>query len=162
MSDIKRKINIVGAIGDIHSEDRLLEKAISFLNAQRVEMILCSGDIVDGRGDVNRCCTLLDQDNIQVVQGNHEQWFLEQSMRGLPDATRLDEVSQESIAYLQSLPLTDEFFVPDGVLLLCHGLGENTMAKVTPDDYGYALESNMDLQKLLDDKKYRYIIPNVA
>ncbi len=153
-----KKNNIFGVIGDIHAEDRLLEKAVSFLSDFRVEVILCVGDIVDGRGDVDRCCGILQRNNIQVVRGNHEQWFLGRSMRDLPNATQFDAVSQKAIDYLRSLPLMYEIPVAGGVLLLCHGIGENTMAKVTPDDYGYALEANMDLQGILDEDKYRYIV----
>lgn len=48
----------IAAIGDIHAEDELLDKAINFCRPQ-VEQIVSVGDIVDGSGDVNRCVALL-------------------------------------------------------------------------------------------------------
>jgi predicted phosphodiesterase len=43
-------------------------------------------------------------------------------------------------------------------LLLCHGLGDDDMSRVTPDDFGYALESNDALQELLTTEQYRFVI----
>ena len=153
-----QEINIIGAIGDVHGEDRLLEKTIAFLKDRDVDMILCVGDIVDGEGNWEHCCHLLQQEGIQTVQGNHDRWLFEGWLRGSPDATQLDDISHESATFLQSLPNTYEFSTPDGAALLCHGLGDNVMAKVSTDDYGYAIETNMELQQLIDGRKYRYII----
>lgn len=155
---IDQEINIIGIIGDIHAEDQLLGEAISFLKGQGVEMILCVGDIADGQGDVDLCCTMLRHEGIQAVQGNHDRWLLEHWMRDVNDATQLDDISHESTAYLYSLPTTYEFLTPGGASLLCHGLGNNVMAKVTPDDYGYAIEANMELQQFIQERKYHYII----
>jgi predicted phosphodiesterase len=41
---------------------------------------------------------------------------------------------------------------------LCHGIGENDMAVVRPDDTGYALESNLELQALIKAKHYRFML----
>ena len=46
----------IGIIGDIHAEDTHLDLALAFLNEQAVDVIICTGDIVDGNGDVDRCC----------------------------------------------------------------------------------------------------------
>ncbi len=46
----------------------------------------------------------------------------------------------------------------DGVALVCHGFGPNDMGKVGPDDFGYALDSNEDLQNLLRNGYYRWIL----
>ena len=43
-------------------------------------------------------------------------------------------------------------------MLLCHGLAEDEMNKISPDDYGYALEANPQLQQLLADPAKRIII----
>jgi len=45
-----------------------------------------------------------------------------------------------------------------GPVLLCHGVGENNMSKINPDDFGYAIEVNDDLQKLILCRKYKAII----
>ena len=51
-----------------------------------------------------------------------------------------------------------ELATTSGTALLCHGLGPNDMAKVGPDDFGYALEANDDLQNLLRNRYFRWVI----
>ncbi|HEX4621592.1 MAG TPA: metallophosphoesterase family protein, partial [Myxococcaceae bacterium] len=43
-------------------------------------------------------------------------------------------------------------------LLLCHGVGEDDMQRLAPDDAGYALEANTPLQRLLVQKRYPYVL----
>jgi predicted phosphodiesterase len=145
----------VGAIGDIHGEDIHLEAALEFL-AGRVERVLAVGDIVDGPGDVRRCCQLLTEHEVEVVMGNHDRWLLDGTMR-------FDEAGPEQDSplvrdYLDGLPATRSYDTQAGRLLLCHGLGDNDMRRLTPDDYGYALETNDELQELLKTQVHRFVI----
>jgi predicted phosphodiesterase len=60
--------------------------------------------------------------------------------------------------YIRDLPLELEFTTAAGNLLLCHGLGKKTMAKVRDDDEGYALENNFELQDLIKSRRCRFLI----
>ncbi|NQE37165.1 metallophosphoesterase family protein [Microcoleus asticus] len=153
-----KNFNIIGVIGDIHAEEQLLDKTVAFLNSQNVDNILCVGDIVDGSGDANQCCNILKREEILVVLGNHDRWLLKNEMRSLKEATQPDSLSVISQSFLISLPSTIEFPTPHGLALLCHGIGENDMARLNPDDYGYAIEVNIDIQNLIRGRKYRYVI----
>ena len=153
-----RQFKAIGVIGDVHAENNLLEKAIEFLRLQKVEEILCVGDIVDGHGNANQCCEILEREGIQVVLGNHDRWLLTNQMRDLKTATPLDALSESSRSFLSSLPKIHEFCTVRGPALLCHGLDENDMARLTPDDCGYAIEVNQDLQNLRRSRKYKYVI----
>ena len=63
---------------------------------------------------------------------------------GDPDAT----------AALRDLPASVDVKLADGTrLVLCHGVLDNDMNKITADDYGYALEVNDELQSLLRDRR---------
>jgi predicted phosphodiesterase len=139
----------VGALGDIHAEDALLEVALAQLRLEGADAIVAVGDIADGEGSVDRCCALLTEARAHVVRGNHERWLLAGVMRDLPGATRPDALSPESRAFLAALPATATIATIAGPLLLCHGLGENDMAGVRPDDHGYALASNDELHALV-------------
>ena len=77
----------IGVIGDIHAESTRLRKALEFLQTMDLDEILCVGDVVDGTGDVNECCELLREHHVIIVKGNHDEWFLKNTMRDLPDAT---------------------------------------------------------------------------
>src|SRR5204863_10095893 len=115
---------------------------LRYFAGRGADPVLCTGDIADGFGSVSRSCALLREHGVQSVRGNHERWFLGDVMRDLPAATPLDEVPLADRKWLDALPVVREFETPLGGLLLCHGLGTNDMAKVGPDDDGYALATN--------------------
>jgi len=148
----------VGIIGDVHAEADRLEIALHFLQKERVECILCVGDIVDGQGSVDKCCELLRESNAITVRGNHDRWFMEASMRNLPEATRLADVNDRSQTFIKSLSATQVLETVAGRLLLCHGLAENDMQRLTPDDYGYALQVIEELHTLIHSQEYKFIV----
>lgn len=150
-------LTTVAVLGDIHTEDALLEQALAFVRP-RVDTIFAVGDIVDGFGDVNRCCDLLRTNDVQVVRGNHERWLLDEEMRILNDANQRADLRSDLIAWLNELPTTITFETQDGPLLLCHGLGEDDMARLLPDDSGYSIQSNAPLEKLICEMNVRYVI----
>ena len=148
----------VGIIGDIHAEAVRLEAALHFLPKKNVECVLCVGDIVDGQGNVDKCCELLKQNNVIIVRGNHDRWFIEGSMRNLSEATQQEDVSEASKNFIESLPATQALETTAGQLLLCHGLGRNDMQRLTPDDYGYALEVMEELHSLLRNRDFQFVV----
>ena len=148
----------IGFIGDIHAEDELLERALQILQGRGVELLAATGDIADGAGSVDRCCELLARHRVLVVRGNHDRWLVKGQARDLPQATRAETLTAETLDLLRQLPEMVELETVAGTALLCHGLGPNDMAKVTPDDFGYALESNDELQDLLRGGRYRWVL----
>jgi predicted phosphodiesterase len=148
----------VGVIGDVHAEHLRLEAALDHLAARGVGAVLCVGDLADGPGSLPRCVELLRERHVITVRGNHDRWLLAGTLRELPEATRLEDLPEATRAYLEGLPVTRDFSSPLGGLLLCHGLGENDMAKVGPEDFGYSVEVNDDLQALVRDVRYRLVV----
>lgn len=140
-----------GLIGDVHAEDERLLIALEALARERVERVLCTGDLVDGLGDVDRACSVLRENRVVTVRGDHDRWIRDDSMRTLPHAHVMTQLAPESIELLKTLPPTARFGSAIGGLLLCHGVGENDMCKLAADDYGYAISANEDLLKLLFD-----------
>jgi predicted phosphodiesterase len=138
-------------LGDVHAEHETLARFLDFLRDQEVDAILAVGDILDGPGDVNACCRLLTEGGVRAVRGNHERWFLNGTMRALPDATQERDVDASSRAFLAALPLSLRIRTTRGDMLLCHATGDDDMHAVGPDDFGYALETNDELQKVLRD-----------
>lgn len=149
------KLEKIGAIGDIHAEDERLSSALHFFAACNVDRVLSVGDIVDGLGDLVRCCELLQANDVDVVRGNHDRWLLE----GSPISERASrDVQSDLEIYLRGLPTTRRYDTVRGQLLLCHGLGDNDMNRLTPDDYGYAIESNDELQALIRAGEYAFVV----
>jgi predicted phosphodiesterase len=151
-------IRRAGLIGDVHAEHEALAFAIEQLKRLGAETLLQVGDIVDGAGDVNASIGLLREHRVLAVRGNHERWLLAGQARDLPDATRLGETSPESLDYLAKLPETREFRSPRGNVLLCHGLGRNDMVGIKPDTGSYDIAFNNELQTLIAERRYRFVI----
>lgn len=142
----------LGLIGDVHAEDDLLARTLEELASAKVDRILCTGDLVDGHGSVDRTVTLLREQSVLVVRGNHDRWIRGDELRTLPNAHRMTDLSVEAIGYVKDLPKTLSLdLASGGKLLLCHGVGPNDMCKLGPDDAGYAISSNEDLLALLFD-----------
>jgi putative phosphoesterase len=145
-------------IGDVHCEDEALGLVLDEFRRQGVDVVLCVGDIVDGAGDVNRCCALLEDRGVRTVIGNHDRWLLSGENRDVPNATPLGALNARSRAFLERLPVTLKFSTPLGELLLCHGIGDDDMACVKPDHLRHDLERNDALKRLLAAKRYDFMV----
>jgi predicted phosphodiesterase len=151
-------IRRVGLIGDVHAEHEGLAFVLAQLKRLGAETLLQVGDIVDGAGDVDETIRLLQEHQVLAVRGNHDRWLLSGQARDLPFATALGQASPASLDYLAGLPATREFRSPRGNVLLCHGLGNNDMARVKPDHEGYDITSNHHLQALIAERRYRFVL----
>lgn len=152
------RLKRIGLIGDIHAEDQLLEQAISRLQELGAEQILAVGDLVDGKGDVDRCVELLEQHGVLCVRGNHERWILKDSLRTLPDAHWLENLRPPTRDFLRSLPATRTFETAAGTALLCHGLDRHDMIGINPWDLDEHLSYNEELQSLLVRREFELIL----
>ncbi|MAT42979.1 MAG: hypothetical protein CL609_11595 [Anaerolineaceae bacterium] len=148
----------IGLIGDVHAEDILLSSALSFLIKQSVDLIVCTGDIVNGIGNVNDCCKLLKEHQVLTVRGNHDRWYLTGQNMEIAKVTKKSELSNSSDQFIRELPEIIEFQSLSGKILLCHGIGKYDMKKINEDDYGYALESNYELQEVVHSHTYQFMI----
>ena len=146
----------LGILGDVHCEDAALKAARGLFVESRTSRVLAVGDLVDGPGDPHRTLELLA--DVDAVAGNHDRWYRQGMMRTLPDALPVSTLSASHRRWLSALPPSREYATAHGRLLLCHGLGEDDMASVRPDDMAYALESNTALQRLLVHGGYRFVV----
>lgn len=151
-------IRRVGLIGDVHAEHDTLAFVIDELTRLGVDALLQVGDIADGPGDLDATIALLKERRVLAVRGNHDRWLLSGQGRELPFATPLGSASPASLHYLSQLPVTREFRSPRGNVLLCHGLGTNDMVGIKPDTGAYDIAFNTDLQTLISERRYRFVL----
>ena len=57
----------LAVLGDPHGEHARLARALEWAHGQALDAIVCTGDIADGRGCINRCCELLEAAGVQSV-----------------------------------------------------------------------------------------------
>ena len=150
-------VNRFGVLGDIHAEDRRVAASLRLFAAESVDAILAVGDVADGAGDLDRACGLLASAGALAVRGNHDRWVIAGEMRALPEAHRAELLAPSTRDFLASLPPTRTFSTDRGPLLLCHGLGENDMQRLLPEDEGYELANNDELHALLASP-YRFVV----
>jgi predicted phosphodiesterase len=145
-------------IGDVHAEDQRLASALDWAATAGVDVITCTGDVVDGRGDANRCCDLLRQRGVLCVSGNHDRWLFSGVLRDRPGATQLAQLAPEHQRFLKTLPAYRELDTVVGRMLLCHGIGSSDLEKITEFDTDYSLKVNRALQEVLLSERYRLMV----
>jgi putative phosphoesterase len=148
----------IGIVGDLHQEDDRLALLLAYFEAEGVTNVLCVGDLADGVGDLHRCIELLKASAVHCVLGNHDRWLLRGTMRDLPDALPTSMLRDEDRSYLTALPRTLTFDTSWGELLVCHGMGDDDMGELRPEDEGYALESNYEMQELVRGRRYGFVV----
>lgn len=148
----------LGLIGDVHAEDDLLCTAIDALGGQKVDRILCTGDVVDGAGNVDRACALLEAHKVTTVRGERDRYIRDDMKRDLPNAHRMTSLAPRSISFVKSLQSMTYLDVPGGRLLLCHGIGETDTASLGAEDEGRKLARNDALLKVLFDASVTVMI----
>lgn len=116
----------IGMIGDIHAEHERLAIAITSVIAAGADRIVCTGDVVDGRGSADECVSILAGRDVVCVRGNHERWFLD-------GQTICTTVTDASRRWLAALPKTSVIDTSLGRLVVCHGVGLDDMALVVAD-----------------------------
>lgn len=149
----------LGVLGDVHAEHERLAAALDWFAGQRLDAVLCTGDLADGPGCINRCCELLREAGVLTVAGNHDRWLLDDKVRHLPGAHRREELTDDNRAYLADLPRTVELETAAGRLMLCHGVGEHDMAKVWPGTRGAdSIRRSAALDGLLHAGAHRFMV----
>ena len=141
----------IGIIGDVHAEDVLLSLAIDWFEKQGVDIVVCTGDIADGLGDINAACDLLANHGVLTVAGNHDWWLLTDKKRHVKNAHRRSAVRDSSLQFLDALPKMLSVSTSCGELLLCHGVLGDDLAKVWPGTATTNVEQSLSLDQLLSN-----------
>ena len=149
-----------GVIGDVHCEDARLAAVLERFTSEKVDAVLCVGDIVDGEGDPERTVRLLVDGGVHTVRGNHDRWLVEGTL--VTDAqrvqmrwTRRAELGAASLAWLGALPSVRMFDTQRGPLLLCHGVGVDDMCRFKSHT---ALEECDEMQELVDAGEHALVV----
>lgn len=151
-------ISRLGIIGDVHAEDELLTQTLAHLKHAGVDALVCTGDIADGTGDVDRCCALLAEHGVYTVRGNHDRWLMEGKVRHIPDAHFAEDLAPGTQDYLLGLPTQLTLSTINGPLLLCHGVADNDLQKIWPGTSKMPIDRCTTLDQIIASGAYRYMI----
>jgi putative phosphoesterase len=124
----------LGLISDLHGDAEALEQAWGHLQALKVDRVLSAGDVVGYGPRPDDVASFLKEQNVSCVCGNHDRWALSRPP-GTPDEFGGASPSEETLAYLRTLP-------PDLVLVesqrfgvVVHGSPYSDMEFVTPQTH---------------------------
>lgn len=72
----------IGLIADIHAAAGPLREALAIFKRERVDLILCIGDIAGYGTELEQCIELLIEGGCRTVLGNHDLWYLDSGVSG--------------------------------------------------------------------------------
>lgn len=101
----------IGLIADVHSAAAPVREALAVFRREKVDTILCPGDIAGYGTELEQTVELLIDSDCRAVLGNHDLWWLSG-----PDSVAGGAVE----TYLQSLPTVIELSVAGKQLYMVH------------------------------------------
>lgn len=145
----------IAFISDIHSNLEALDSVLKDIKSQKVQKVICCGDIVGYGPNPNECCYIIESMKMPAVMGNHDFASVD-----LKDLAKFNEQAQEALhwtnktllkeskEFLKKLPKSYEEKAGGFTVHIVHG---------SPDDelYDYVLPSRDDyeLQNFLSKTK---------
>jgi len=103
----------IGIISDIHSNIEALDVAFKWLDDQKVDEVICLGDVVGYGPSPNECCDLIKKNCSATLLGNHDAAVIgAMSTEFYYDAARLAiqwtrrQLSSANLEWLYKLPYT--------------------------------------------------------
>jgi len=123
----------LGIISDIHADLTALSTALDALVNQRVDKIVCLGDIVEKGLHGDACMRLLDDWLIPCVRGNHDELALVNQAENAGDDPRWQTLDPATLTTLEALPLTRYYVYAGCRILLCHGSPDDPWEYLHPD-----------------------------
>jgi putative phosphoesterase len=113
----------LGLISDIHADLQSLKLALDILQGQRVDRILCAGDLVDKGYDGDAVVDRIRECNIPSVVGNHD-WLADKNQHWMlrnHGQTYPMLLTDDTLTYLETLPDTIARAWEGQRVLVAHG-----------------------------------------
>ena len=101
----------IGLISDVHAAPAPLKDALAIFRENRVDTILCAGDVAGYRNALEDTVSLLVDNGCQSVIGNHDLWHLEDNE---------DTLRDPAADYLCRLPEKLEMTAEGSTLCMVH------------------------------------------
>lgn len=123
----------IGVISDIHANAPALRVVLDGLADRDVDQTLCAGDVVGYYPFPNEVISLLGEQDVRSIVGNHDAAVLDETPSGFSiDAKRAADwtrrqLTPESNAFLESLPMTIEETIDGRDVYVVHGSPEDPL-----------------------------------
>ncbi len=115
----------VGVLSDIHSNIDALSAVLEDMKKRDINIVLCSGDIIGYHTFPEETVKLIKNEKIIAIRGNHDNDVINKqfNITRSPDIFRFtyDNLSDESLQWLEDLPKTLEVTLEGVSILMSHG-----------------------------------------
>jgi len=101
----------IGLISDVHSSPGPLAEALELFSNEKVDDIICCGDIAGYYDSLEPTIELLARSNCKAIVGNHDQGYLEKPPQDSESSIR---------TYLQTLPQTLDLEIEGKRIFVVH------------------------------------------
>ena len=101
----------IGLISDVHATVAPLREALAIFRENKVEIVLCAGDIAGYGTELEQTVELLINSECEIILGNHDVWFLNNPVN--QDKKRL-------VSFFRKQPFVREFTIKRKRLYLVH------------------------------------------
>jgi len=102
----------IGILSDVHATVAPAKEALAIFKKNKVEMILCAGDLAGYGEELEETVELFKGIDCEIIQGNHDAWYLD---------SRAGQNETPASKFLDQLPLAREFTIEGKRLYLVHG-----------------------------------------
>jgi predicted phosphodiesterase len=139
-----------GIIADIHANLEAFTVALQTLNDYGVDQIICLGDVVGYNANPVECLSLIIDNEIPSIKGNHERYIVgEKEEHVKEDTAKMLEWTRQQLSPMQKEFIAQQ--MPNKMLheegfLLTHGSPRNK------DEYLIPLVSFVDNLRYMEDK----------
>ena len=151
-------------ISDIHGNMQALNAVLEHITQQKVDHILCLGDLAMAGPEPDKAVDFIKTQNWQIIQGNTDNMIagyseylfenLKQKAPVMANALKYDvsEIKQENIEFLANLPKNIELSLEGVKILLVHGSPRKQDENIFPnlsDEEVTQMTSNTDANLIL-------------
>jgi len=110
----------IGLISDIHAASGPLREALTVFEQERVDLILCAGDVMGYGTELEPSVRLLAESGCITILGNHDCWFMEQ---------QVGEEDKGVAAFFLNLPETRESIIEGKRIFMIHASPPRSMSR---------------------------------
>ena len=142
----------IGLISDVHATPGPLREALAVFRENKVDIVLCAGDIAGYGTELEQTVELLINSECEIILGNHDVWFLNNPVN--QDKKRL-------VSFFRKQPFVREFTIKGKRLYLVHGCPRRPLGKGIRllDEYGnILLERKEQWRRYLDKFEFDVLI----
>lgn len=103
---------MMALISDIHGNYSALKAVLAYLDKNKIQDVICLGDVGGYYSEVNACIEELRSRNIHTIMGNHD-WYLAKNMN-CPRSNSANDclnyqrqvITEENLEWLRKLPIS--------------------------------------------------------